>query len=282
MCVGLDYNTESLVATINIKRDLGYSGDLCKSGSKEYIAFWIDWDNTCSWQYINTLELNVHDVARRGGILSYSVSLPLDATYHRKLCNNPNVIRVRGVLSWNVAPSTVDPDNLKYYGNRVDAHVQVKPGTVINPGDIIPLFNIIGGIDVDHVNDITGLTKPGSFFAYNGLGVPTGAPFGGLIVLNGPTFPGYRYKIKVTNLSDGTSTYLHNSFTVVGYLTHSPWVQYTTQSVDAGGYYHFLDYDKNTLNVCAKCDAKVVELYLHYIDYVKSCQAIKFKSGKTP
>ena len=251
-CVGLDYNTESLVATISIKKKSGYIGDLCDAGSKEYISFWIDWDDKCSWQYINTVELKVHDIQMKGDHLCYSVTLPLDTKYHKKICSNPNVVRVRGVLSWNVAPSTTDPNKLEFYGNRVDAHVQIKPGLSITPGEVIPLFNIIGGIDVAHVNDATGLTKPGSFFAFNGLSVPTGAPFGGVIVLNGPSFPGYRYKIKITNLNDGTFTYASNSFTVVGFLPFAPWVQYTTQAVDGDGYYPFLDPDKNTLNVLSR------------------------------
>lgn len=251
-CVGLDYNTESLVATIRIKKKNGYSGDLCDAGSKEYIAFWINWNSPCNWEYLNTMELRVHDIKMTGDHLCYSVVLPLDARYHRKLCSTPNVVQVRAVLSWNIPPSTTNPNKLEYYGNRVDAHVQIKPGPVIVPGDVFPLFNIIGGIDVAHVNDASGLTKPGSFFAYNGLSVPTGAPFGGLIVLNGPTFPGYRYKIRITNLNTGISTYATNTFTVVGHLSVFPYVQYTNQAVDGDGYYHFLDPEKNTLNVLAR------------------------------
>jgi hypothetical protein len=251
-CVGLDYNTESLVATIKIKKNVGYSGDLCDAGSKEYISFWVNWNSPCQWEYINTMQLTVHDINMQGDHLCYSVSLPLDATFHRKLCANPNVVQVRGVLSWNVPPSTTDPNKLEYYGNRVDAHVQIKPGIVLNPGDVIPLFNIIGGVDVAHVDDATGLTKPGSFFAFNGLSVPTGAPFGGVVVLNGPSFPGYRYRVKITNLTNGTFTYANNSFVVVGHLTSFPYVQYTTQAVDGDGYYSFLDPAKNTLNVLAR------------------------------
>ena len=174
-----------------------------------------------------------------GDHLCYSASLPLNTLYHKKICTQPNVVRVRAVLSWNIPPSTTNPNKLEYYGNRVDTHIQIKPGVVINPGDVIPLFNIIGGIDVDHVNDITGLTKPGSFFAFNGIGVPTGAPFDGVVVLNGPSFEGYRYRIKITNLDLGTFTYADNSFTVVGFLPFAPWVQYTNQEVDAYGFYPF-------------------------------------------
>jgi len=251
-CVGLDYNTESLVATIRIKKKVGYSGDLCSAGSKEYISFWINWNTPCEWLYINTVQLSIHDIQMAGDSLCYSVSLPINATFHRKLCSNPNLVQVRGVLSWNVPPSTTDPDKLEFYGNRVDTHIQIKPGVVINPGDVFPLFNIIGGIDVSHVDNSTGLTTAGSFFAFNGLGVPTGAPFGGVIVLNGPTFPGYRYRIKVTNLNTLVSYYVADSFVVVGYLPFAPWVQFTTQMVDPDGYYHFLIPEKNTLEVLSR------------------------------
>ncbi len=251
-CVGLDYNTESLVATVKIKKKSGYIGDLCDAGSKEYIAFWIDWNDKCDWEYLNTVEIKVHDIKMDGDHLCYSASLPLHTLYHKKICTQPNVVRVRAVLSWNIPPSTTNPNKLEYYGNRIDTHIQIKPGVVINPGDVIPLFNIIGGIDVDHVNDITGLTKPGSFFAFNGIGVPTGAPFDGVVVLNGPSFEGYRYRIKITNLDLGTFTYADNSFTVVGFLPFAPWVQYTNQAVDADGFYPFLAPEKNTLNVLAR------------------------------
>jgi len=251
-CIGLDYNLEQLVATLKIKKKYGFIGDLCDKGSKEYISFWIDWDNSCSWNYLDTVELEVHDIQMQGDCLCYSVTLPLDTKFHKKLCNNPNIVRIRSVLSWNTPPSTTDPNKLEYYGNRVDAHIQIKPGIELKPGDVIPLFNIIGGIDVAHVNNATGLTKPDSFFAFNGLDVPTDAPFAGVIVLNGPSFPGYRYKVKVTNLGDGTYTYADKPFKVVGSLPHAPWVQYTTQTKDAAGYFHFLDYEKNTLNVLTR------------------------------
>jgi hypothetical protein len=252
-CVGLDYNIESLVATIEIKKNLGYGGDLCSAGSTEYIAFWVDWGNDqCAWEYINTVQLNTHDIKMVGSGLYYSVSLPIDTTFHKKLCTSPNVVRVRGVLSWDIAPSTTDPNKLEYYGNRVDTHVQIKPGAVIEPGDVIPLYTIIGGIDVDHVDDTTGLTIPGSIFAFNALPVPTGAPFGGEIVINGPSFAGYKYRIKVTDLNDGTSYYVNNSLSTVGFSLVPPYSPWFTQVPDIDYYYDFLPLNQNLLNVLAR------------------------------
>lgn len=252
VCFGLDYNTESIVATIKIKKENGYSGDLCHAGSKEYIAFWIDWNDECSWQYLNTLTLNVHDIDLMGEALYYQVSLPLNTTYHKKNCHKPNIIRIRGVLSWNIPPSISNPDKLEFYGNRRDAHIQLKPGTSLFPGEVAPLFNILGGIDVAHINDITGLTNAEAFFAYNGLQVPSEAPFGGIIVVNGPSFPGYKYRIKIINLSKGTFAYAMNQFTVVGFLPYAPWVQYTNQNTDSEGFYPYLAHEKNTLNILAR------------------------------
>jgi hypothetical protein len=252
-CLGLDYNTESLAATIKIKKHAGYSTDLCGAGSKEYVSFWIDWDDDCSWQYLNTVELNAHDINMPGDHLCYSVSLPLDTTFHRKICSSTNVVRVRSVLSWNVAPSTTDPNKLEYYGNRVDAHIQLKPGIELIPGDVIALFNIIGGIDVDHVDDVTGLTKLNSVFAFNALAVPTGAAFGGQIVINGPSFPGFRYRVKVTNLGDSTFYYLTDALSTVGWSPVPPYAPWTTQNPDpVNHFYNYLPFNQNTLSVLGR------------------------------
>lgn len=244
-CIGLDYNTESLVATLSVKKNNGYSGNLCSAGSKEYISFWIDWDDQCSWQYLNTVELKVYDLQLKSDALSYTASLPLDANTHRKLCENPNIVRVRGVLSWNVPPSSTDPYKLEYYGNRVDAHIQIKPGTVITPEQ--PSFTIIGGIDVNHVDNATGLTKPGSVFAFNALSVPDGAPFGAEIVVNGPPLLGCKYRFKITNQTNGSWYYLNDPLLTLG--SNAIW---NVQIPDASHYYDFLPLTHNLLNVLAR------------------------------
>ena len=266
MCLGLDYNTESLVATFIIKKDAGYSGDLCSPGSKEYVSFWIDWDNKCDWQYLNTITAVVHDLDIKTDHLCYTVSLPLDTAMYRKLCNTPNIVRVRSVLSWQTPPSTTNPNKLEFYGNRLDRHIQIKPGIQIQPGDVFPLFNIIGGIDVDHINSGNGLTTPGAFFAYNGLPVPTNAPFGGVIVLNGPSFVGHKYRIKVTNLSTGTFVYINNSFNVVGSSPTPPYAPVTVQTPDGSGFYNYLSHTQNTLSVLARYTPPTEDKYMFELE----------------
>ncbi|MEI6898443.1 MAG: hypothetical protein WCL00_01085, partial [Bacteroidota bacterium] len=125
-CIGLDYTNETLVATINVKRWDGFSGELCQNGSREYVSFWVDWDDNCNWEYIDTVSVKVYDIPANNNGISYSVELPLNTILHRRQCDNPKVIKIRGVLSWHTAPSTTDPFILETYGNRVDVHVQIN------------------------------------------------------------------------------------------------------------------------------------------------------------
>ena len=249
--IGLDYNLEQFVASFRVKQSAGYSGDLCTSGSLEYVAFWADWNNNCQWEYVGTTGVNVHDIndiPKEG--LSYAAVLPFDFNTVRRLCSNPEVVKIRAVLSWGVAPSVTDANQLDYWGNRLDAYIQVKPG--VGSGVLAPLFNIIGGIPVNQVSDINGLTIPGAKFALNQVAVNDYSAFGGIIVIQGPSFVGYKYRIRVTDLSTLASYYVNNDFVAVGWLNVPPYVQYTTVSADSNFYYDYQTFDKNTDNVLAR------------------------------
>ena len=249
--VGLDYNLEQFVASFRVKRPLGYSGDLCHNGSLEYVAFWADWGNNCKWEYVGTTTVNVHDIndIPKGG-LSYAAVLPYDFNKVRKGCFHPEVVKVRAVLSWGIAPSVTDPNKLDYWGNRMDTYIQVKPG--VGTQTLQPIFNIIGGIPVDKISNIDGLTIPGAKFALNQVAVNDYSPFGGIIVIQGPAFPLQKYRIKVTNLNTMGSYYVNNDFVIVGWLTVPPYVKYTTVSADASFYYDYQALSDNTDNVLAR------------------------------
>lgn len=208
-CLGLDENaaSERLAATLVIKRPVGYSGGLCQRGSTEYIAFWADWDNTCKWTYLGTAQVPVHDIAAiPPDGLHYSAIIPVDLSTHRRSCEQPKIARVRAVLSWNIAPSTTNPDALTYWGDRLDTHVQILPGESIDPGNPQPIIGVLGGIPISKIDPTTGMTTPDAFFALNGLepdpGLHRPCPFGGRVVLQGPSFVGYKYRVRVHQVGD--------------------------------------------------------------------------------
>ncbi len=59
-CVGLDRDGSLLHGVVQIKRDGGNSGGLCTNGSREYIAFYLDFG--AGWEYQGTTYVNVHDI----------------------------------------------------------------------------------------------------------------------------------------------------------------------------------------------------------------------------
>ena len=230
-CLGLEEDfPERLVATFRIKRPVGYSGDLCHKGSLEYVAFWADWDNTCEWTYLGTQPVNVHDIStipKEG--LCYSAIQPVDLTYHRRGCTKPKIARVRAVLSWAVPPSTVDPDALNYWGNRLDTHVQIVPGDVIDPQHPLAKIRVLGGIAIEDIDTaVTGMTKtvaamggPVKFahhtsFTADGWGINRQCPFGGQVIVEGNYYLGYYYRIRIQKVGDPISlTSVANDFFVL-------------------------------------------------------------------
>lgn len=206
-CLGLDYNREWLVGTFVVKKPTGYSGNLCSKGSKEYVSFWADLDNTCKWTYVGTAIVPVHDIAAiPADGLHYAAIMPVDLSAHRQPCEKPKIGRVRAVLSWNVPPSNVDPDAIPHWGNRLDTHVQIKPG---DPFEIEPKISILGGIGVANIFTITtGMTKPGAKFAlWDTFADPwdstRSCPFGGLITVQSPPILGHKYEVWVQNVTTG-------------------------------------------------------------------------------
>jgi hypothetical protein len=211
-CLGLDYNREWLIATFSIKQPTGYSGNLCEKGSLEHIAFWADWDDTCEWTYLGTVSVGVHDISTiPAGGLHYAAILKVNLDEFRQSCKEPKIGRVRAVLSWNIQPSTVDPDALPYWGNRLDTHVQIKPGKAVT--DLEPKIDVIGGISVSQINIFgSGMTTPGAKFAAYGLpadqkNLSRSCPFGGQIHVQAdvpPAFSQLGLKYRVVSRKEGT------------------------------------------------------------------------------
>ena len=221
------------------------------AGSTEYVAFWADWDNTCQYTYLGTVGVKVHDIASiPANGLVYTAVLPVNLSQHRNPCNTPKIGRVRAVLSWAVPPSSTDPNALTYWGNLLDAHVQIQPGT--QPNYLTPTISILGGIPTSMIDSTTGQTTSNAVFALtntaaDNLGRP--CPFGGRVSVQGELFPGYKYKLTVQNTGGGLPQDL------ITPLTLTRWDGTTYVSApDAAHYYTYQDPTQNIDSLLGEWD----------------------------
>lgn len=242
-CLGLDNNTDQLVGSFRVKLPSGYSGGPCTAGSTEYVAYWADFGDDCTYTYLGTVEVKLHDYSDLpDGGLCYAAPLPVDLGAFRRTCESPVIGRVRAVLSWGTPPSTTDPDAVPYWGNRLDVHVQVRPGA---PYDGTARFTIVGGVAAASVDSGSGTTLSGAAIAENGYPLPAGCPFAGVVSLHGPLDPalaGQLYRVRVRNITAGGAlTDLTSAFYVVNWLGVGSW-----STPGAGGWTPWPSWTGNT------------------------------------
>jgi hypothetical protein len=276
-CLGLDEAfPERLVATFRVKKQSGYSGGLCTAGSLEYVAFWADWDNTCQWTYVGTAAVRVHDIKTiPAGGLCYSAILPVDLTYHRRSCKSPKIGRVRAVLSWATPPSTIDPDALNFWGNRIDTHVVINPGDAIDPNHPKAVIRNIGGIPVEDIATAgNGMTLPAPAVAqfahypwvpadqFLPMGAGRACPFGGRVIIEGIYYLGFFYRVTVRKFVDPpiSAVALGTSFQVEKSTTG-----FDTQT-SVGGFFAYLDPLTHFDRTLAVWDAPGDELFVLQLD----------------
>ncbi|WP_353951710.1 hypothetical protein V6K52_19125 [Knoellia sp. S7-12] len=186
-CLGLDYNRDLLVSTLQIKLPSGFSGPPCSAGSVEYVAFWVDYDNTCDWTYLDTAKVAVHDYPKLPSDgLNYWVGVPAQTAKHADSCKEPKVGRIRAVLSWGTPPSTTDPFDRPRWGNAIETHIEI-PSRRRPPTDS-PDIRALGRIPVESIDTLaTGLTQPGALFIEHGSPADSlgrACPFGGVVTVH--------------------------------------------------------------------------------------------------
>lgn len=164
-CIGLeegDGGPDALVGTLLVKLPTGYLGNPCTAGSREYVAFWIDWGS--GWQWSGTASTNVHDISSiPAGGLSFAVYQPVDLNPHRKTCDKgPVTAKVRAILSWNVAPPPANPDFVPVWGNRLETTIFVNPGVSQQTGNFTPYLSSICGVDPCAIDQTSGWAYPGA------------------------------------------------------------------------------------------------------------------------
>jgi hypothetical protein len=206
-CIGLDPNSpDQLVGVIQVKKSAGYSGGPCTDGSREYVTFWGDFDGdgtleTC----LGTADVRVYDLTSvpPDGV-QFAVRLPVDLSQYRQNCHlGPKVVRIRAILSWNLAPPCANPNYVPTWGNREETLINIAPGEQEPSGRIA----ILGGIPISKINnnfgDLAnrGLTTPDAVFATNNLPPDTlgrPCPFAGRVSAQGAPINGFEYKLEVS------------------------------------------------------------------------------------
>ena len=187
-CLGLDYNRDLLVSTLQVKLPSGFSGPPCSAGSVEYVSFWVDYDNSCQWTYLDTAQVAVHDYDRLPSDgLNYWVGVPARTGEHARSCEEPKIGRIRAVLSWNTPPSTTDPFEMPRWGNAVETHIEIPPRR--RPPTDEPDIRALGRIPVESIDTVvTGLTTSGALFIEFGSpadgSLGRACPFGGSITVH--------------------------------------------------------------------------------------------------
>jgi DNA uptake protein ComE-like DNA-binding protein len=256
-CIGLNTNQDVLAGVIKVKKTCGYSGNLCSAGSDEYVAFWIDWDDGAGWTYVGTASVNVHDIDNippEG--LQYSVFLPVNLSGHRQPCGDgAKTVKVRAILSWEVAPPTWSPYYIPRWGNRRDTLVHITPGPALEEGDHTPYISVVGNMGIDDIDSSTGLaTGTGVMAAFTA----NDSPFGGVVTISGHiAFPPnsfvtsgsgatpLKYKVFVRQSLPGEPwQQLTNSFNIklvdqVGSTFSGP--NNHKQMIDPNGYYTYME-----------------------------------------
>jgi hypothetical protein len=130
--------------------------------------------------------------------VQYAVRLPVDLNPHRQACQEgPKVVRVRAILSWNVAAPCGNPNHVPVWGNRLETLIHIAPSAQAPAGKIA----ILGGIPVVHIDNSSGLTASTAVFATNNLppdslGRP--CPFARRVTVQGVPVLGHTYVVEVS------------------------------------------------------------------------------------
>lgn len=257
-CIGFNTDKDMLEGIIRVKKPNGYSGDLCSAGSREYVAFWVDWGLGGGWSYAGGTSVKVVDLGADfpKDSLYYAVFLPIKTAEYQQACEKgAKIIKLRAILSWAVPPSSTNPNYVPTWGNREETHIQLKPSTGVKTGENVAGIEAVNNIPVGFIDsngyvngDLNGVLPGGEM---------VDVPFGGLLEITGKVtdFPPdvfgggatpYKFKVLVRQTSPviGSWQPIADSFYVgiTEYINSIPTsLPLTKQEVDLNGWYTLRD-----------------------------------------
>jgi hypothetical protein len=121
-CVGFNPQLNRLEAVVYINQSTGYDGDICSSGSQEFVRFYLSYDGGATWQDQGLTGFTVYDVPGPKP-LEYDATLQISPP--KGFCFFENLPLVRAILSWGTPPPASSPFWVPVWGNVVDAHIQI-------------------------------------------------------------------------------------------------------------------------------------------------------------
>ncbi|MDJ0826796.1 MAG: hypothetical protein QNJ16_14960 [Rhodobacter sp.] len=134
-CAGLMPDDDLLEAVLEVKLPYGFKSGLCGDGSKEYVAFYLDYDDGTGFVSAGPpAEVTVHDLmAVDGDHLFYAVRRAF--TPKEILgCDQPQIVRLRAILSWENIPT--GPSFTPVWGNVIETWIQIRPKAPL----LLPVF----------------------------------------------------------------------------------------------------------------------------------------------
>ena len=198
--VGIDWEFNSLIAHVRIKQPNGYTALPCDTTSFEFVSFWADLGDSCTWTLLGTAKFNVHDfgTAFPPTGLVYTVIMPLGISKLAVPCDQTKIIRVQAALAFNEPPPP--PPAVAARGNFIETHVHIKPQTAV-PLPTDPHIRTIGNVAVQQIDtSVTGKTLGQAVVIGYGFADPSpshdrSCPFGGVILVKGEPIEGYLYRL---------------------------------------------------------------------------------------
>ena len=244
-CVGLHPEDDLLEAVIEVKLPYGFNGDLCTFGSREYVAFYIDWG--AGYQHVATSSVGVHDIPEVSDKhLFYAVKAKIPDIEQKLMdCNHENIVNVKAILSWNVDPTPYGHMYSPTWGNVLIRDIQIRPKDGASAQCDIEIINEV------HVDDII---QSG---VYQGLAIKIDSsnntvvgtydrPFGGVIAcwgnINVPNTAYYRFRYSEDNgVTWKNITDKRTARNIFGFnITRSPdgngWFDKNEHDIDVGNY----------------------------------------------
>ncbi len=136
-CLGFNPKQNYLEAVVFIKHSTGYGGGICSDGSREYVRFFLSFDNGATWSDQGLTSFKVYNIpegTEGSKRLEYDATLAIKPS--KKFCFMNNTAKVRAILSWNFAPPP-DPNFIPVWGEVQEAYIQIDPLKLFLFGDLL-------------------------------------------------------------------------------------------------------------------------------------------------